>query len=104
MGTLTQLSSSHPITAETKRELFPGPRYVAPQREWEYRRGMEEAQPEEGGRETGGEYSTLTYSVCFLFCFGVFFMYFSCCVDMQERNQTCTYSSHEPGLRAEIAE
>lgn len=40
MGTLTQLSSSHPITAETKRVLFPGPRYVAPQREreWEQRR------------------------------------------------------------------
>ncbi len=35
MGTLTQLSSSHPITAETKRVLFPGPRYVAPRREWE---------------------------------------------------------------------
>lgn len=34
-GTLTQLSSSHPITAETKRVLFPGPRYVATQREWE---------------------------------------------------------------------
>lgn len=35
MGTLTQLRSSHPITAETKRVLFPRPRYEVPQREWE---------------------------------------------------------------------
>lgn len=42
IGTLTRLSSSHPITAETKRVLFSGPRYVAPQRERESRR--------EGGR------------------------------------------------------
>ncbi len=48
MRTLTQLSSSHPITAETKRVLFHGPRYVAPQREREERRGTKEL---ERGRE-----------------------------------------------------